>query len=142
MPWRLAIFAPNRAADVEEAKGYGKLCLAGHSLGGVAASSYARSHAGEVQGLVLCASYPTDDLGPDLQVLSIYGSADGVLNRDAYEKAKGFWPESASEIVIEGGNHAQFGNYGEQKGDGTASISAKEQQRQTAELIKSGNNWR
>lgn len=38
-------------------------------------------------------------------------------------------------MCIPGGNHAQFGNYGVQKGDGTASISAEEQQVQTALAI-------
>ena len=37
---------------------------------------------------------------------------------------------------MEGGNHSQFGNYGEQKGDGKATISAEEQQRQTVKLFK------
>ena len=31
-------------------------------------------------------------------------------------------------VIIEGGNHAQFGNYGKQKGDPDATISAEEQQ--------------
>jgi hypothetical protein len=36
--------------------------------------------------------------------------------------------------VIQGGNHAQFGNYGLQPGDGIATISAADQQRQAAAL--------
>ncbi|NTW92812.1 MAG: hypothetical protein HGA40_05150, partial [Methanoregulaceae archaeon] len=36
--------------------------------------------------------------------------------------------------VIEGGNHAQFGNYGPQPGDGTATISVADQQMQAADL--------
>jgi len=40
-----------------------------------------------------------------------------------------------NEEEIEGGNHAQFGNYGAQKGDGAASISAEEQQNFTADQI-------
>jgi hypothetical protein len=36
--------------------------------------------------------------------------------------------------VIQGGNHAQFGNYGLQRGDGTATISAADQQVQAADL--------
>ncbi|NTW09008.1 MAG: alpha/beta hydrolase, partial [Anaerolineaceae bacterium] len=37
--------------------------------------------------------------------------------------------------VIEGGNHAQFGNYGPQPGDGTATISTAEQQSQAVDLM-------
>ena len=38
-------------------------------------------------------------------------------------------------VEIEGGNHAQFGNYGPQEGDLPATISAEEQQAQTVEAI-------
>lgn len=46
-----------------------------------------------------------------LPVLSLYGSEDGVLNMERYAKAL---PLAARllEHVIQGGNHAQFGNYG------------------------------
>lgn len=44
-------------------------------------------------------------------------------------------PEAYYEYAIEGGNHAQFGNYGEQKGDGAALISAEEQQQQAVQFI-------
>ena len=39
-------------------------------------------------------------------------------------------------MEIEGGNHAQFGNYGPQKGDQPATISAEEQQAQTVAAIE------
>ena len=38
-------------------------------------------------------------------------------------------------VVIKGGNHANFGNYGHQKGDAKATISRKEQQNQTVKAI-------
>ena len=64
----------------------------------------------------------------------IYGSEDGVLNRGAYEKNRGNVPV-ATEIVIKGGNHAQFGSYGVQKGDGKALISAREQWKETVHAV-------
>ena len=54
---------------------------------------------------------------------------------EKYEQGKEFLPEDFTEVYISGGNHAQFGNYGVQKGDGTASISADEQQAQTTLAI-------
>ena len=39
-------------------------------------------------------------------------------------------------VEIEGGNHAQFGNYGPQKGDLPATISAEEQQARTVAAIE------
>ena len=38
-------------------------------------------------------------------------------------------------VEIQGGNHAQFGNYGPQKGDLPAEITAEEQQAQTVAAI-------
>ena len=110
--------------------------LAGHSLGGVAASEYLAGNPDASDALVLLAAYSASDVSSsDLRVLTIAGSADGVLNRAAYEEARGNLPAGSEEIVIEGGNHAHFGNYGEQRGDGTATISREEQQGQTADAI-------
>ena len=70
-----------------------------------------------------------------MSYLSVYGTEDTVLNADAYEQGKAHWPADATEVVIQGGNHAQFGDYGRQQGDGEATLPAEEQQRQTAEAI-------
>ncbi len=88
--------------------------IGGHSLGGAMAASSATAENG-FAGLVLLAAYPTDTV--DLPTLSIYGSEDGVMDREKY--AEGLTGMShIKEVVITGGNHAQFGYYGEQKGDG------------------------
>ena len=100
--------------------------VAGHSLGGVAAAGYADENAGEVAGLLLWASYPADgtDLSGDgLAVTSIYGSRDGVLDRRSLNGAKARLPDDTEFVEIEGMNHAQFGSYGVQEGDGTATLS-------------------
>jgi hypothetical protein len=39
-------------------------------------------------------------------------------------------------VVLEGGNHAQFGSYGPQRGDGTATLSASEQQERTRAALR------
>ena len=59
------------------------------------------------------------------------------MNREKYEKCKENLPASFTETVIDGGSHAGFGMYGEQKGDGEAGISAEEQILITAEAILS-----
>lgn len=135
MPLHFAFFGVNAADQIIETRSHAQWVIAGHSLGGVAAAGYAHTHADTVAGLVLLASYPTAELG-DLPLLSIYGDRDGVLNRDSYEKSRTFWPENAEELVIPGGNHAQFGDYGSQRGDGEAAISQEEQQTQTALAIR------
>ena len=109
--------------------------IGGHSLGGAMAATHA-SHCDVVQGIVLLAAYSTADLSKtDLRVLSIYGTRDGVLDMASYESNFPNLPADTTERILEGGNHAQFGSYGEQSGDGKALISATEQQLRTASEI-------
>lgn len=101
------------------------------------AAGYAAKHSGQVSMLVLLAAYSTADLSDtDIAVLSLYGSEDGVMNRDKYEKNRTNLPEDAVESVIDGGNHAGFAFYGEQKGDGPAAISREEQQEAVADALR------
>ena len=70
-----------------------------------------------------------------LRVYAAYGSEDGVLNREKYEADRTNLPQDTTETVLDGGCHAGFGSYGAQKGDGTPTISAEEQQQQTADAL-------
>lgn len=137
VPFNIAFFNANAADGVQaQVPEVSRWFLAGHSLGGVCASGYLANHADEYEGLIMLASYPSDDLSSlPVSALSIYGTQDGVMNRDNYESAKALMPADFQETVIQGGNHAQFGDYGQQAHDGDATISAQEQQRQTAEAI-------
>ncbi len=109
--------------------------VGGHSLGGVAASLFAGSHA-QVKGLVFWASYPADELikNSDLRVLSIYGTRDmaGVAK---FDETRALNPVSTQYVVIDGGNHAQFGDYGPQPGDKEATISRADQQTQVVAAV-------
>lgn len=111
--------------------------VGGHSLGGVVAANYAGSHADSLDGIVFLASYPTADLSETgLNAISIYGTNDGVLNRDSYANAESKLPANTHEDVIEGGNHAQFGSYGAQSGDGNATIPPEQQVDETVSFIQ------
>ncbi len=110
--------------------------IGGHSLGGSMAAAYAAGHSGELEGLVLLAAYSTKDLRESsLAVLSLYGSEDGVLDMEKYEQYRGNLPETAEELVLSGGNHAGFGSYGAQEGDGSATISPGEQRGMTVDSM-------
>lgn len=136
MPCNLAVLGQNKADDILEHYEYTHWYLAGHSLGGAMAASYASNHLDDLDGLILLAAYPTKSLkSEDFSVLSVYGSEDGVLNMAKYEEVLEWMPDNYEELCIEGGCHAYFGNYGKQKGDGTAGISREEQQEQTAEAV-------
>ena len=58
------------------------------------------------------------------------------MNREKYEESRDLLPTSVTELTIEGGNHAHFGNYGPQSGDGEATIPASQQQQATAQAIR------
>ena len=85
--------------------------------------------------MVLCAAYPTQALDGRLTEISIYGSRDGVLNMEKTAAGRAFAPDKFYELVIQGGNHAQFGNYGPQKGDGDAAVPSQQQQGDAVEFI-------
>ena len=139
MPFHLAVFDADAAeAIMAQENEVEDWYLAGHSLGGVMASSFAADQSDEVVGLIFLASYPAGDLtDAPFPVLSIYGSEDEVLSRESYDEAQGKLPDDYTEIVLDGGNHGQFGDYGLQEGDGTATISTVQQQQQTVEAITS-----
>lgn len=136
MPCNLAILGMNKAENILTAYEYDNWYLSGHSLGGAMAASYASEHLDTLDGLVLFAAYPTKALESDtFEALSVYGSEDTVLNMEKLEEGRRFMPEDYTEVCIEGGNHAQFGAYGAQEGDGVAKISAEEQMNQTIDEI-------
>ena len=133
MPFNLAVLAKNAAEGIPEqfpeVENWG---MAGHSLGGSMAASFAAENTAWVDGLILLAAYSTDPVV--LPVLSSYGSNDGVMNQEKYQQYRANLPE-LTEQIIDGGNHAGFGFYGPQEGDGEASISRQEQIEQTARLM-------
>ena len=137
MPFNLAVFDMNAADDV--IKNHPEITswyIGGHSLGGAMAASYAAEHSKQISGLALMGAYSTKDLSASsMKIVSVYGSKDGVLNKEKYIKNKANLPSSFKELCIEGGNHAGFGNYGQQKGDGQAAITAEKQQQITADTI-------
>jgi hypothetical protein len=137
MPLNLAVFAPNRASQVIAAfPDIQNWVVGGHSLGGAMAASYVYANSSLVQGLFLWAAYPpaSDDLsGFDLAVASIYASPDGLATPDKIAASRPLLPAATHWVKIEGGNHAQFGWYGEQPGDNPATISRRDQQAQVVE---------
>ncbi len=137
MPFNLAVLDMNAADNIKE--NYPDIehwFIGGHSLGGAMASSYVANNTDEYDGLILLGSYSTSDLSHGkVRVLSLFGSEDKVMNRDKYNSYKKNLPTDFSEFTIDGGCHAYFGMYGEQSGDGEASISVQEQIELSAMII-------
>ena len=143
MPFNLAVL------DVDGAKGIQEMYpeiknwyIGGHSLGGSMAASFIAENSKEFEGIILLASYSTADLSNSgLDVLSLYGSNDGVLNMEKYEEYKSNLPENFKEVVITGGCHAYFGAYGEQEADKKATITREEQMEMTVNAILNFVEW-
>ena len=129
MPLRLAVLDMNAADEVIARFGYENRYIGGHSLGGAVAANYAAKR--DLAGVILLASYPTHAV--DEPMLILCGSEDGVINRSRLDAAEKYG--AVERVDIDGGNHAHFGDYGEQRGDGAASLSAAEQQNLTVEVI-------
>ena len=138
-PLDLAIMNQDQAYSVMETETPTQWIVAGHSLGGVAASYICQPDQEnkrrypenkEIIALSLWASYPADSVDLStitLPVQSLLGSKDAVVNSENYENSAERLPSTTDWIVIEGGNHSQFGDYGLQEGDNTADISNVEQ---------------
>ncbi len=128
MPFHMAIFDAGAAEDViPQFPEIQHWYIAGHSMGGAMASKYAAEHPDQVEGLILLGAYIYGDY-PEENTLTVYGS----LNQSVEDHLD----YTRNIVEIEGGNHAQFGNYGPQKGDPPAAISAQEQQAQTVNAIE------
>ncbi|MFI3200969.1 MAG: alpha/beta fold hydrolase [Eubacteriales bacterium] len=135
MPFHMAIFRMNAAEDVwklierNQIEALGEVeswYMMGHSMGGAMASSYASSHQEKIDGLLLIGAYVYGEY-PTKQALTIYGTWNANLEE--------YIDYTDNIIIIEGGNHAQFGNYGKQAGDPDATITDEEQQAITVEAI-------
>lgn len=135
VPFHMAMLGRNKAGGIMDEYDYDSWYLGGHSLGGATAASWYSENPDAADGIILLAAYPSEELPKQAGLLSIYGSEDGCLDRDLYNKNKQYWPADSTEMVIDGGNHAGFADYGPQKGDGKASISPEEQQERTADAV-------
>ena len=139
MPLNLAIFNTGTANTVIET--YPQIStwiLAGHSLGGASAGIFAGNNPAAIEALAFWDSYPPDsaDLSDySIPVISIYGTSNGNPNTDNFNEKRHLLPSNTVFVPIEGASHAQFGDYGPQKGDVTPALNLAEQHEQVVELM-------
>jgi hypothetical protein len=139
MPLNLAIINTGAASAVIDA--YPQIStwiIAGHSLGGASAAIFTENNPKKIDAIALWDSYPPDsaDLSDNtISVISIFGTTNNIPNTDNFNEKKHLLPADTIFIGIEGANHAQFGDYGPQKGDVVASMSLTEQHEKVAEIM-------
>jgi hypothetical protein len=133
-PLGIALTSPDQSASAMAAfDGVERWAVGGHSLGGVAASSFAAAHDDEVAGLLLHASYPLGDMSDaDLLVASVSGSEDGLTTPADVDASRADLPAGTTFTVVDGAVHAFFADYGPQPGDGTPTVPRAEAQ---AEIV-------
>ena len=133
MPFNLAVM--NKRAAVKIISDYKEIdnwVIGGHSLGGAMAASLVFDEPEMFEGLVLLAAYPpqiNNISSLNLYVTTVYGSLDQLATQSEIEESLPLLPLDTKKVLIEGGNHAQFGQYGTQNGDGVATIGQDEQQK-------------
>lgn len=139
LPWRLAPTQAHRDSLFERTRAVlaaqpdRRWIVGGHSRGGALAARFAWRHPEAADGLLLVGtSHPREDdlSGLRIPVTKVYASEDGLASVAEVEGFAHLLPASTRWVEIAGGNHRQFGWYGYQIGDGTATISRVEQQRQ------------
>ncbi len=135
MPLNLAVFGVGAANDVIKSfPNVSSWAIGGHSLGGPMAAQFAFENPSKIKGLVLWAAYPasgTDLSKSNLLVTTIHGSKDGLVRTSQIDDSLKLLPPSTVRVEIAGGNHAQFGCYGDQAGDNAATITREAQQNLT-----------
>ncbi|MBU0936845.1 MAG: alpha/beta hydrolase [Spirochaetes bacterium] len=131
MPFNLAVLDSNAAtAIIRDNPQITEWLIGGHSLGGAMAADYVYKNPQAVDGLVLFAAWPVPDhslADRDLPMLSVYGQLDGLATVAEIDESRSRLPPHTKYVQIDGGNHAQFGSYGLQKGDLAATINKEEQ---------------
>jgi pimeloyl-ACP methyl ester carboxylesterase len=143
VPRNLAILSVNKGLEISRRLG-GEWVAGGHSLGGVAAAWSLHDHPSAFKGLVIMASFPSDDKGlgsRNIPVLSLYAEKDGLSPPADILANASLLPSATVFYRIDGGNHAGFGDYGRQDGDRSADISPAQQHSVMAnqlEVFRSG----
>ncbi|WP_207505130.1 alpha/beta hydrolase [Telluribacter humicola] len=139
MPWRLALNGYTKPKEIgllgDTTKQY---LLAGHSQGAKMAAQFVYENPSLIDKLILLGTtHPRDiDLSTSqIPILKIQGTHDGVAAVEEMNRNKSKLPSTTKYVLIEGGNHTQFGFYGYQLGDSEASISREQQQQMVLDSI-------
>jgi predicted esterase len=119
--------------------------VGGHSRGAAIAARFAHLYGEYFDSLILIGtSHPKEEAfdlsSTTLAVTKIYATNDGLASVEEVKAGSQFLPDDTKWVLIEGGNHSQFGYYGSQLGDNAATISRERQQELTVNAVLSALN--
>lgn len=139
MPLRLAVLDSGRAGKIMAAHPeIERWIIGGHSMGGAMAAAWVYKNPGQVKGLFFMASYPSGMHSlkdSELPVAMIYGTHDRITSKSEFDASRDRLPPRTEYAAIDGGDHYQFGSFGNV--EVTATISRDEQQRKTIDTLQS-----
>lgn len=130
MNWRMPQWDYKKIERLFDLKS-GDFILGGHSQGGKMAAQFVYENPNLMKGLFLLGtSHPRDiDLSMlQIPALKLYAEYDGLASVQEVMDNKNKLPANATQIMIPGGNHSQFGYLGKLLTDESATISVEEQQ--------------
>ncbi|MBP7964798.1 MAG: hypothetical protein KBG20_12985 [Caldilineaceae bacterium] len=125
-------------AAMQEMPTISQWLIAGHSKGGAVAARFVNEGWPGAAGLALVGtSHPRDFslAHVTMPIVKILGTRDGLSSVEKSETNRQQLPAATRWVLIEGGNHSQFGWYGFQPGDRTATIDREAQQAQTLQVL-------
>lgn len=137
MAWRLPQRDYRKTLDLFDLHN-GNNVIGGHSQGGKMAAQLVFENSDSFRGLFLLGtSHPRDidlfELG--IPTIKLYAEHDGLASVAEVMENKPKLPANAEQVMIDGGNHSQFGYLGKLFMDDGAEISLEEQQRKTVEAL-------
>lgn len=145
LPYRFAPLESHKAGALARAAGVmaahpeiAHWVVAGHSQGGALAARFAGGEGRGASALVLIGTtHPKERslAALSIPVAKVYGGNDEVAPAARVLANKSLLPPQTEWVEVVGGNHAQFGHYGRQLGDGAATITREAQQEQARAVL-------
>lgn len=148
LPFRSALLAEQEDAvhgyvrETIQASILDHWAVGGHSRGAALAARFVHRYPSAADALILMGTtHPKEAefslANLDIPVTKIYATNDGIANAETIFANRYLLPDHSNFVPIVGGNHSQFGYYGFQFLDNSATISRAEQQEAIVQIITS-----
>ena len=139
MEWRLPQYDYEKITKMFDLN-TGQYVIGGHSQGAKMAAQFVYENPNIMKGLFLLGTSTPKDIDLSnfsIPTIKLYAENDGLASVEEVMKFKDKLPKNTKLILIQGGNHSQFGFLGRLFLDDKPSISLEEQQQRTLEALVS-----